>query len=148
MTYSWVIVIAWFLRYCVCFFFLMIRRPPRSTRTDTLFPYTTLFRSAWAWQKPYSFVVTHAPILMGVYNGNPQAEALITGLMDGWAAHAKQDAEGRLVLTNEINCNTNAERKGDGGGPDTPLPSAWDSWRFTRHDQYIPPIRSRRAVAG
>src|SRR3546814_15591402 len=33
--------------YCVSifFFFLMIRRPPRSTRTDTLFPYTTLFRS-------------------------------------------------------------------------------------------------------
>src|SRR3546814_13122288 len=29
----------------MCFFFLMIRRPPRSTRTDTLFPYTTLFRS-------------------------------------------------------------------------------------------------------
>src|SRR3546814_11363153 len=26
-------------------FFLMIRRPPRSTRTDTLFPYTTLIRS-------------------------------------------------------------------------------------------------------
>src|SRR3546814_16400704 len=25
----------------------MIRRPPRSTRTDTLFPYTTLFRSGW-----------------------------------------------------------------------------------------------------
>src|SRR3546814_14701713 len=34
--------------FVVClhsFFFLMIRRPPRSTRTDTLFPYTTLFRS-------------------------------------------------------------------------------------------------------
>src|SRR3546814_19210713 len=32
---------------CFCdFFFLMIRRPPRSTRTDTLFPYTTLFRSS------------------------------------------------------------------------------------------------------
>src|SRR3546814_12027124 len=46
--------------YVVCslfilfvFFFLMIRRPPRSTRTDTLFPYTTLFRSPcadqWCW---------------------------------------------------------------------------------------------------
>src|SRR3546814_18825991 len=43
------------LSICVClyvigvlvvFFFLMIRRPPRSTRSDTLFPYTTLFRSA------------------------------------------------------------------------------------------------------
>src|SRR3546814_11054923 len=31
--------------FCSFFFFLMIRRPPRSTRTDTLFPYTTLFRS-------------------------------------------------------------------------------------------------------
>src|SRR3546814_17259292 len=48
--------------YCICccydnyntlfilffVFFLMIRRPPRSTRTDTLFPYTTLFRSGRA----------------------------------------------------------------------------------------------------
>src|SRR3546814_9645358 len=39
-----------FFGQCSCcllffFFFLMIRRPPRSTRTDTLFPYTTLFRS-------------------------------------------------------------------------------------------------------
>src|SRR3546814_10030597 len=34
--------------YYLFFVFLMIRRPPRSTRTDTLFPYTTLFRSAVA----------------------------------------------------------------------------------------------------
>src|SRR3546814_16646707 len=31
--------------FVTLFFFLMILRPPRSTRTDTLFPYTTLFRS-------------------------------------------------------------------------------------------------------
>src|SRR3546814_8796692 len=31
--------------HVIMIFFLMIRRPPRSTRTDTLFPYTTLFRS-------------------------------------------------------------------------------------------------------
>src|SRR3546814_4996504 len=37
---------------CVFVFFLMIRRPPRSTRTDTLFPYTTLFRSAGAVTEP------------------------------------------------------------------------------------------------
>src|SRR3546814_20898732 len=37
-------VCSWYL-FPYCFFFLMIRRPPRSTRTDTLFPYTTLFRS-------------------------------------------------------------------------------------------------------
>src|SRR3546814_19254727 len=33
-------------------FFLMIRRPPRSTRTDTLFPYPTLFRSTLAQEDP------------------------------------------------------------------------------------------------
>src|SRR3546814_2709107 len=32
----------------------MIRRPPRSTRTDTLFPYTTLFRSPWGLDLPIS----------------------------------------------------------------------------------------------
>src|SRR3546814_12851211 len=35
------VLVTWFFDV----FFLMIRRPPRSTRTDTLFPYTTLFRS-------------------------------------------------------------------------------------------------------
>src|SRR3546814_2705349 len=41
----------------VIFFFLMIRRPPRSTRTDTLFPYTTLFRSACRQHHPGSRVM-------------------------------------------------------------------------------------------
>src|SRR3546814_13089171 len=36
MSFCWLLLL---------FFFLMIRRPPRSTRTDTLLPYTTLFRS-------------------------------------------------------------------------------------------------------
>src|SRR3546814_1618920 len=39
----------------LCFFFLRIRRPPRSTRTDTLVPYTTLFRSVVrdaGWRRP------------------------------------------------------------------------------------------------
>src|SRR3546814_879062 len=40
LTHRWLYVEA-----VVIFFFLMIRRPPRSTRTDTLFPYPTLFRS-------------------------------------------------------------------------------------------------------
>src|SRR3546814_11635384 len=37
-----IVIILMFISFV---FFLMIRRPPRSTRTDTLFPYTTLFRS-------------------------------------------------------------------------------------------------------
>src|SRR3546814_17098286 len=47
-----IVVTTYILHRLFCLFFLMIRRPPRSTRTDTLFPYTTLFRSllaALAW---------------------------------------------------------------------------------------------------
>src|SRR3546814_11676237 len=46
-TCVWFVVCCcvWLCLYFFFFFFLMIRRPPRSTRTDTLFPYTTLFRS-------------------------------------------------------------------------------------------------------
>src|SRR3546814_17785449 len=38
----------------------MIRRPPISTRTDTLFPYTTLFRSVWLWLALALFVMGFA----------------------------------------------------------------------------------------
>src|SRR3546814_19423404 len=45
---SFVCVIVDLLDLIFVVFFLMIQRPPRSTRTDTLFPYTTLFRSTLA----------------------------------------------------------------------------------------------------
>src|SRR3546814_9060605 len=57
--------------FCLFVFFLMIRRPPRSTRTDTLFPYTTLFRS-----------LRRSPALVNVVNeGSTTMEkiALVTG---------------------------------------------------------------------
>src|SRR3546814_19318687 len=49
------------------FFFLMIRRPPRSTRTDTLFPYTTLFRSC----RPLSRGADRAGALPFGFGRNP-----------------------------------------------------------------------------
>src|SRR3546814_290696 len=45
LLYIFFIKFSFVLMFVCVFFFLMIRRPPRSTRTDTLFPYTTLFRS-------------------------------------------------------------------------------------------------------
>src|SRR3546814_5812435 len=47
------------------FFFLMIRRPPRSTRTDTLFPYTTLFRSREISEVP-QFSVSEFHVITGL----------------------------------------------------------------------------------
>src|SRR3546814_15335249 len=45
MIHLWSWLLSCLLFSCCFFVFLMIPRPPRSTRTDTLFPYTTLFRS-------------------------------------------------------------------------------------------------------
>src|SRR3546814_17694378 len=70
--------------YFMCFFvflFLMIRRPPRSTRTDTLVPYTTLFRSLFtAW----FFTPEGASVMHEV-----QARPTLKGVPDNRTAVAK-----------------------------------------------------------
>ncbi|AQR72344.1 LamG-like jellyroll fold domain-containing protein [Sphingomonas sp. LM7] len=101
----------------------------------------------WEWQKPYSWVVTHSPILMGLYNADPTARRLVTGLAGGWIAHGKQDASGKWSFPNEINWRTDVERKGDGGGANVPLQTAWAAWRFTGDAKYLTPITSRVAGA-
>src|SRR3546814_17820753 len=68
-------------------FFLMIRRPPRSTRTDTLFPYTTLFRSR-GWR-------THAPDL-------PFHSSSFAGQPPHPELHNQQLADYRRFLEEEI----------------------------------------------
>src|SRR3546814_5854037 len=66
-----------YLYSVLCFFFLMIRRPPRSTRADTLFPYTTLFRSPGA--APASTLLPGQPALQaGPQSGVP---ALLSGIV-------------------------------------------------------------------
>src|SRR3546814_13818270 len=57
MTVSSVVALLSFV-FCV-----MIRRPPKSTRTDTLFPYTTLFRSARARRQATGLGAVHAAVL-------------------------------------------------------------------------------------
>src|SRR3546814_9506088 len=55
----------------------MIRRPPRSTRTDTLFPYTTLFRSALAAVHPCRSRHTHAPLHIVVKARRPRKARVV-----------------------------------------------------------------------
>src|SRR3546814_10768678 len=54
----------------------MIRRSPRSTRTDTLFPYTTLFRSQWCSQQPPLAVGGGALLLDGFDESQRQKHQL------------------------------------------------------------------------
>src|SRR3546814_8589841 len=65
----------------------MIRRPPRSTRTDTLFPYTTLFRSPHSSRWPAGAVERH--------HAEPAARCRRRGAGAGRAAAARHRARGR-----------------------------------------------------
>src|SRR3546814_3867108 len=85
-------------------FFLMIRRPPRSTRTDTLFPYTTLFRSQ-----------------VGVQLGEPPQEIDLergqdAGLADVLKALRDRTAEPRVDVTHEVAGVTGELHRGVGTG--------------------------------
>src|SRR3546814_15412078 len=96
----------------ICIFFLMIRRPPRSTRTDTLFPYTTLFRSPGPLQRD-----------AGPDPGHP-AQPLVLPVADG--RHAPGDRSRPLrrlprVLPRRAGFH---ESVGRGYAPDAP-----DAWR-------------------
>src|SRR3546814_1564098 len=62
----------------MCFFFLMIRPPPRSTPTDTLFPYTTLFRSCCV-QSGYGCSFGMAASLRGAAGAYSRAAAARCG---------------------------------------------------------------------
>src|SRR3546814_19969582 len=63
------------------FFFLMIRRPPRSTRTDTLFPYTTLFRSATPRHHHQRNQRRRTPSLLFPMPGDPAIPVLLARLV-------------------------------------------------------------------
>src|SRR3546814_5991554 len=63
----------------------MVRRPPRSTRTDTLFPYTTLFRSACAlFEEGDEPEVRQWLDQVAMENGGVCQDAMIVETLQGW----------------------------------------------------------------
>src|SRR3546814_11574843 len=100
------------------FFFLMIRRPPRSTRTDTLFPYTTLFRSGANWTEVTDF---GARFTQHGYSGSAQVlahrafvnrnDGLQTSVLDFGKTLAGKTAQIRFhVASDELNGDRKSTR--------------------------------------
>src|SRR3546814_9562713 len=72
----------------------MIRRPPRSTRTDTLFPYTTLFRSL------HEFEVAQGKVRLHVLGIDHQGAAL--GLAGGSVVADAGELQAQCVMTKAV----------------------------------------------
>ncbi|WP_337244506.1 LamG-like jellyroll fold domain-containing protein [Luteimonas sp. gir] len=100
----------------------------------------------WQWQKPYSFPVLHPAFVLGVFNADPTSRNMITGLADGYLAHAYTDDKGAWQLPNEIHWATGERRGGDlfdgSGGADT-MHLYWAAWRWTGDAKYLRPLQYR-----
>src|SRR3546814_11582089 len=105
--------------------FLMIRRPPRSTRTDTLFPYTTLFRS-WGQQLlvegPRHPVVEAGLDARGLVGADQQPLLLLPEIAVGiGVTHHRQLGVERLHLVQRLGPQVLVHHVDDGCPPADPL---------------------------
>lgn len=127
----------------------LIRRNPQGDLlfSSTWFGGNKVYREPnWQWQKPYSFPVLHPAFLLGQYNADPTGRRLVTGLADGYLAHAYTDAKGRWALPNEIDWATGRTRGGelnDGSGGGDTMHTFWAAWRWTGDDRYLKALEYR-----
>src|SRR5213075_3395512 len=89
---------------CSFFFFLMIRRPPRSTQQGTLFPYTTLFRSRGS---PYAGTIQNSPYQAYRLSSRPGAAvaALVRDPVASaqvWSRHSGYPGDGTYLEFHKI----------------------------------------------
>jgi hypothetical protein len=96
----------------------------------------------WAWQKPYGWVIMHSPILLGLYNADPTARHLVTGLVDGLLAHGKQGADGLwLSQRHQLEQRCRARRRWRRGQPADAI--GLGGLALYRHDKYLRPVLGR-----
>src|SRR3546814_16001475 len=108
----------------------MIRRPPRSTRTDTLFPYTTLFRS--------------------INTGILAADAVA---LKGWLQRLSSDnTQGAYYLTDVFEMAATEYNAAEMVAVDDPSETegAHDPWQLAQHERAFPrrPVRGLCALGG
>src|SRR3546814_13351036 len=101
--------------YLDCVFFLMLRRPPRSTRTDPLFPYTTLCRSGSCRRPPLGVCGVG---LLGIAKGENEIGGLAgaAGGAEDRAIVFAQNLEPRSDIIGVAHGGHDAERGADEGG--------------------------------
>src|SRR3546814_3383388 len=113
----------------------MIRRPPRSTRTDTLFPYTTLFRSRTELSLPTEYIIT------GFWNSAATSRRI-------WMLSASRRSRWESVWSSSIGAkNPEAER----GGPLCPLfkrarTTEWP-YGWQRSEEHTSELQSLMSIA-
>src|SRR3546814_13549092 len=119
----------------------MIRRPPRSTRTDTLFPYTTLFRSAvlidWARRQGSGSVA------LGVVSLGALTSQLTAVAARDWPAELRPDAP--LLIASSQDLKEVAFIGSSATAIGLPARLEAEGWTAADIERYLPPMEPRGA---
>jgi hypothetical protein len=92
----------------------------------------------WGWAKDRSYMVFHPALLLAEYNGTPETVKMITEVADGFLAHRRPDANGRMTMHFTVNFHTNEDLPSTGM---TPWFVLWGAYKFTGEERYIEPFR-------
>lgn len=97
----------------------------------------------WEWSKPHSYLILHAALLLGEYNGDPAMRSLVTTMSDHYLAHGTQDEAGNWSFPADINWRTDQARGSLEAGDIAPYQMFWAAWRWTGDDKYLAPLEAR-----
>lgn len=92
----------------------------------------------WGWAKDRSYMVFHPALLLVDYNGTPETRKMITEVADGFLAHRRADASGRMRMHFSVDFNTNEDLPSSGMLPWFVL---WGAYKFTGDPKYLAPFQ-------
>ena len=91
----------------------------------------------WGWGKDRSYMVLHPALLLANFNGTPETRKMITEVADGFLAHRRADANGKMTMHFTVNFHTNEDLPSSGL---TPWFVLWGAYKFTNDQKYLAPF--------
>lgn len=91
----------------------------------------------WGWAKDRSYMVFHPALLLAEYNGTPETVKMVTEVADGFLAHRRPDANGKMTMHFTVNFHTNEDLPSNGM---TPWFVLWGAYKFTGDKKYVEPF--------
>ncbi len=91
----------------------------------------------WGWAKDRSYMVFHPALLLAEYNGTPETVKMVTEVADGFLAHRRPDANGKMTMHFTVNFQTNEDLPSTGM---TPWFVLWGAYKLTGDTKYVVPF--------
>jgi hypothetical protein len=92
----------------------------------------------WGWAKDRSYMVFHPALQLVSFNGTPSTRKMVEEIADGFLAHRRPDANGKMTMHFSVNFHTNEDLSSNGAM--TPWFMLWAAYKWTGDQKYIAPF--------